>query len=145
MTQPSYREIASPASEQIGEIVDGLQRFGAEQIDGAHPERIAVVSEGEGRQLLGGAVGHSLLHRFYLTQLWVAEASRSRGIGQELMRRVEAVARQRECRDVVVDTLNREAVRFYERLGYTVYLVNPDYVSGFDWHFLAKEMTPEAY
>jgi ribosomal protein S18 acetylase RimI-like enzyme len=136
----TYKQIVEPCSEQISEILDGLNSFGLEQIGGESPARIAVVCERQNHYVIGGVIGHSIRQRFYLTQLWVSEEYRSNGLGSELMARMEAIARQRGCRDIVVDALNKAAVSFYERLGYRVYAVNPNYIQGFDWHFLAKEI-----
>lgn len=140
MSSITYKQFVEPRSEQITEILEGLNSFGLEQIGGEAPARIAVVCERQNRTVIGGVIGHSTRQRFYLTQLWVSEEHRSNGLGSELVARMEAIASQRGCRDIVVDTLNKAAVSFYERLGYRVYVVNPNYIQGFDWHFLAKEI-----
>jgi GNAT superfamily N-acetyltransferase len=56
----------------------------------------------------------------YLRLLLVAPGSRSRGIGAELLGRVERIARDRGCRHVVllVTRTNRRARTFYARHGY---------------------------
>ena len=140
MGSVTYKQIVEPRSEQISAILDGLNSFGLEQVGGEAPARVAVVCERQNRCVIGGAIGHSIRQRFYLTQLWVSEEHRSHGLGSELVARMEAIASQRGCHDIVVDTLNKEAVSFYERLGYQVYVVNPNYIQGFDWYFLAKEI-----
>lgn len=133
-----YKEIVEPPSEQLSEIISGLNSFGLQQTEEEAPARVAIVCKSHNRDVIGGAIGHSLRQRFFLTQLWVSEKHRSKGIGTELVSRMEAIAKERSCFDVVVDTLNTKAVSFYEQLGYQVYLVNPNYIRGFDWHFLAK-------
>jgi ribosomal protein S18 acetylase RimI-like enzyme len=140
MRSSTYKQIVEPRSDQISEILDGLNSFGLEQVGGEAPARIAVVCEYKNRSVIGGAIGHSIKQRFYITQLWVSEEYRSHGLGTELMAQMEAIANQRGCRDILVDTLSRSAVLFYERLGYRVYVVNPNYIQGFDWHFMTKEI-----
>lgn len=139
MTHLSYKQIAEPNSDQISAITNGLNRFGLEQTGGEAPERLTVVCESETGNVIAGAIGHSLKDRFYLTQLWVTEAYRSEGVGTELVKQIEAVAKARNCKDIVVDTLNAKAVPFYERLGYKVYMINKNYLHGFDWYFLIKQ------
>jgi ribosomal protein S18 acetylase RimI-like enzyme len=134
----NYRRIADPNGEQLYEVTTGLNAFGMEQVGGEGPARIAVLCETPDDTVMGGAIGHSIRHRFYLTQLWVTEALRCQGIGTELVSRMESIARERDCRDVVVDTLNRDAATFYRKLGYHAYVIIPDYIQGFDWHFLSK-------
>ena len=140
MNSRIYRKIVNPQGDQVSDIINGLNAFGLQQTGGEAPDRVAVVSEGHGRDLVGGAIGYSIRGRFYLTQLWVAEKHRANGIGTELVSRMEAIARERGCHDVVVDTLSNQAVSFYEQLGYRVYMVNQNYIRGFDWSFLSKEV-----
>jgi len=141
MDSQAYKEIVEPHNEQLTEITNGLNLFGLEQTGGEAPARVAIICENSGSDVAGGAIGHSIRQRFFITQLWVAEQHRSKGIGAELVTRMETIARERDCHDVLVDTLNTKAVSFYERLGYRVYMVNPNYIRGFDWHFLAKEIS----
>lgn len=141
MTQRNYKTLLDPSNEQLAGIADGLYRFGVAQLGGAVPDRIALLCEDEAAEMIGGLAGHSLLGRFYLMQLWVAEEHRSQGIGSELVGRMEEVARERNCGDIVVDTLNADAVTFYQRLGYASYMTNRDYIRGFDWHFLVKKIS----
>ncbi len=140
MNSLTYRHIADPTNEQLSEIANGLDTFGLEQTGGEAPARVAIICEGRGSDVIGGAIGHTLRQRLFLTQLWVSEKNRSMGVGAELVRRMEEHARESGCCDVVVDTLNLKAVSFYERLGYQVYLVNPNYIRGFDWCFLSKAL-----
>jgi ribosomal protein S18 acetylase RimI-like enzyme len=142
MNSITYRQIPEPRSEQVTEILDGLNSFGLKEVRGEEPAKVAVVCDDRNRRVIGGAIGHSLLQRFYLTQLWVLEEHRSKGLGSELVARMEVIASKSNCRDIVVDTLNKKALLFYERLGYKVYIVNPNYIQGFDWHFLAKAIQP---
>jgi len=141
MDSRTYQQIVDPHREQLSEIEKGLNSFGLEQTGGEAPARIAIICEDSGSDVIGGGIGHTIRQRFFLTQLWVAEKHRSKGIGTELVSRMEAIARDRNCHDVVIDTMNTKAVSFYERLGYRVYMVNPNYIRGFDWHFLAKEVS----
>jgi ribosomal protein S18 acetylase RimI-like enzyme len=66
--------------------------------------------------------GHS---RAYVDILVVAPESEGQGVGQMLLRHIEAWARDRGCREVVLDvfTGNEAAFAFYARRGY-----RPDHV-----------------
>jgi ribosomal protein S18 acetylase RimI-like enzyme len=56
----------------------------------------------------------------YVSDLWVDAGLRGRGLGRELVRRVSNEALARGSTHVVldVDSKNREAIAFYERLGF---------------------------
>jgi ribosomal protein S18 acetylase RimI-like enzyme len=85
-------------------------------------EGIALVAEDEGR-----AVGYALA-RFgdhgpttvYVSDLWVEESHRGRGIARDLLRRISAQAGERGSTHVVldVDSRNTDAIAFFLRLGF---------------------------
>jgi ribosomal protein S18 acetylase RimI-like enzyme len=56
----------------------------------------------------------------YVSDLWVDGGSRRHGLGRELLRRVSSAAAERGVTHVLldVDSKNREAIAFYERLGF---------------------------
>ena len=66
--------------------------------------------------------GHA---RAYVDLLVVARESEGRGVGRALMAHVEAWARGRGCREVVLDVFasNASAIGFYDRCGY-----RPDHI-----------------
>ena len=69
--------------------------------------------------VVGGAVGRTWGECCELQQLWVAPARRGAGAGRELLRRFEAAARARGCRQVYLETFSFQAPGFYRREGYT--------------------------
>jgi len=108
--------------------------------------RVAAEMAGGGKLLLAardedGAVAGSVQlalesrangrHRAEVQKLMVRHARRGRGLGQALMQRAEAEARAHGRRLLFLDTSVGEggAVRFYERLGYTLAGSIPDYAA----------------
>jgi hypothetical protein len=67
MRSITYKQIVEPHSEQVSEILDCLNSFGLEEVGGKEPARVAVVCEIQNRRVIDGAIGHSILQRFYLT------------------------------------------------------------------------------
>jgi ribosomal protein S18 acetylase RimI-like enzyme len=93
---------------------------------GGNGEHAVLVAE-DGGLLVGWihvVVSHSLLteRRAEIAGLVVDEPHRSRGIGQALMEKAEAWARQQGCGSVRLhsNVLRTRAHAFYERLGYRV-------------------------
>ncbi len=75
----------------------------------------------------GNAVGYALARygdhgptTVYVSDLWVDSTVRGQGIGRELLRRVAAAASERGSTHVLldVDSKNREAIAFYDHLGF---------------------------
>jgi ribosomal protein S18 acetylase RimI-like enzyme len=83
-------------------------------------EGVALIAEENGT-----AVGYTLARyggpaTAYVADLWVESEARGRGIGRELLRRVSDTALAHGSTHLVldVDSTNREAIAFYERLGF---------------------------
>jgi ribosomal protein S18 acetylase RimI-like enzyme len=83
---------------------------------------VALIAEEDGR-----AVGYALARygdhgptTVYVSDVWVDPPARGRGAGRELMRRVSEAAAARGSTHVVldVDSKNKDAIAFYEHLGF---------------------------
>lgn len=73
----------------------------------------------------------------YMKELFVAEAHRGSGVGERLMRALEAEAKANGCATIkwTVGPWNVPGIRFYERLGAKE---NTDWLD-FEWHVPAPE------
>jgi ribosomal protein S18 acetylase RimI-like enzyme len=72
--------------------------------------------------------------------LWVEETRRNRGLGSSLLQSMERVARDRDCRDVLLETLGTSATRLYSAAGYRQLAQVPDYIAGFTKRVLLKPL-----
>lgn len=90
---------------------------------------------------LSGAIGFGWLR---VHRLAVAPEARGQGIGTRLLRRAEAIARERGALGVQLDTFAFQAPAFYERLGYVQVGLMPGRVPAEARHyFLLRFGTPE--
>jgi GNAT superfamily N-acetyltransferase len=87
---------------------------------------------------LAGWIWDECLHVEYL---WVREDRRGRGYGTKLMAMAEQEARDRGCREVMLDTHSFQAPEFYRRLGYAVCAQIDDYPRGHTKYTLRKPLT----
>lgn len=99
--------------------------------DAAQGRRILLVAEND-----GGIVGtvqvvvdqpENQPHRADISKMLVHRRARKAGIGARLMQAAEAAARDAGKTLLVLDTADDEAARLYERLGWTLAGVVPDY------------------
>jgi ribosomal protein S18 acetylase RimI-like enzyme len=107
---PTLPYAEDPAERERGKVED-IVRAG-----------VALVAEEDGQ-----AIGYALA-RFgdhgpttvYVSDLWVDEAARGRGLGRELLRRISEEAAVRGTTHVLldVDSRNVDALTFYRRLGF---------------------------
>ncbi|MFF8234471.1 GNAT family N-acetyltransferase [Streptomyces caelestis] len=91
--------------------------------------------------LAGGLVGYTWATWLHVTYLWVDERHRGAGLGAGLLREAERIAsRERGCRASRLETWEFQAPRFYEKQGYDVVCVIPDYPPGITEYTLTKRL-----
>lgn len=96
----------------------------------------------EAGDLAGGLVGHTWATWLHVTYLWVDERHRGAGLGSRLLSQAERTAsRERGCRSARVETWDFQAPEFYQRLGYRVVCVIPDYPPGITEYTLTKKLS----
>jgi ribosomal protein S18 acetylase RimI-like enzyme len=93
-----------------------------------------------GNTVVGGLNGSSHWGWCYIRQLWVQADWRQRGLGRRLLAEAETEARSRGCAGLYVDTFNDDAVRFYERAGFTRFGRIEDFPPGHARTFLEKRL-----
>ncbi|MEU1530471.1 GNAT family N-acetyltransferase [Streptomyces fagopyri] len=91
--------------------------------------------------LAGGLVGHTWTTWLHVTYLWVDGVHRGSGLGSRLLVEGERVAREeRGCLAVRLETWDFQAPGFYEKQGYEVVCVVPDYPPGATEYTLTKRL-----
>ena len=102
------------------------------------------IVEDEGK-VSGGATGYASFDWVFLELLFVPETLRGKGIGGQLLERVEAFGREHKMTGVWLDTFSFQARPFYERHGYTVFGTIDNHPIGGQRFFLQKRLdTPTA-
>ncbi|WP_193514029.1 GNAT family N-acetyltransferase [Streptomyces griseoloalbus] len=91
--------------------------------------------------LAGGLVGHTWTTWLHVTYLWVDGRHRGAGLGSRLLARAEHIARaERGCTASRLETWDFQAPAFYQRQGYDVVCVIPDYPPGITEYTLTKRL-----
>jgi ribosomal protein S18 acetylase RimI-like enzyme len=127
---------AEPADVDL--LMSLVDRLESELPDLPYPEDPAEFERGKVERMVndgvaliaeedGNAIGYALARygdhgptTVYVSDLWVDSSARGQGIGRELMRRVSDTALAHGSTHVVldVDSQNRDAIAFYEHLGF---------------------------
>jgi len=87
----------------------------------------------------GGLVGISYYDWLIVEMLFVPLGLRGHGVGTRLMRGAEALAHQRGCIGVWLDTASPAAASFYRRLGYRVFATMDDHPQGHARWWMARD------
>ncbi|HLI77212.1 MAG TPA: GNAT family N-acetyltransferase [Acidobacteriaceae bacterium] len=91
-------------------------------------------------ETVGGLWGRSAYDWLFIDFLVVPAPLRGTGLGTRLMRQAEAIARERGCIGVWLDTFSFQALPFYRKLGYSVFGELRDYPRGNSRTWLAKRL-----
>jgi GNAT superfamily N-acetyltransferase len=121
-------------------VVRGLKAFNEVWLGSANEQSVQFVARDD-LGVAGGLLGHTKWSWLYIAKLWVDERARGRGIGTQLMCAAEAVARERGCTDVSLDTFEYQARPFYEKLGYELFGTLDGYPPGYRQFYLRKKLT----
>ncbi len=121
MTELRLEHDHDPRREDLVELQRGLIAFN--QRHGVPREEVplALFVRDAADTVRGGLWGRSYWGWMFVKWLWVAEELRGQGWGRKLMEQAEAVARERGCRGVFLDTFSFQAPDFYLALGYEVF------------------------
>lgn len=102
------------------------------------PYSFSIVNEQN--QFVAGIAGLNYCGCFYIDLLFVVKNARRKGYGSALLQKAEALARQRNCRFIAVNTMEFEAKEFYEKHGYQVEFVREGFEKNTKAYFLRKDL-----
>jgi GNAT superfamily N-acetyltransferase len=107
---------AGPADVRV--LDDGLSAFGFEATGIHDGKLLCVFLRGPDGAAVGGVYGWTWGGACYIRYLYLPEDMRGRGLGTRLMSTIEAEARARGCRLIVLETHSYQAPDFYRRFGF---------------------------
>ena len=102
--------------------------------------RLAVFASTDA-ELVGGACGYTHWDWLFVSHLWVGSTHRRKGLGSELMDKIEQAGVARGALAAHLDTYDFQALGFYEKRGYQVFGRLDDYPPGHNRYFLMTTLT----
>ncbi|GGE96410.1 GNAT family N-acetyltransferase [Sphingomonas prati] len=131
----------TPTDADRDAILAPLRAYNAAHAPATQHLPVALVVTDEQGETIGGLWGKTGYDWLFVEYLVVPDALRGQGVGTELMQQAEAIARDRGCIGVWLDTFDFQARGFYEKLGYTVFGTIADHPIGGARHFLMKRLS----
>jgi len=133
----------TPTDEERQAILAPLRAYNAAKTGETVPEQVAwLVRDEQSDEIVGGLYGRVSFGWLYIELLFVPEQARGQGTGSALMQRAEALAREKNCVGICLDTFDFQAPAFYEKLGFTTYGHIDDYPPGHRRFFFQKRLLP---
>ncbi|MGF6092306.1 GNAT family N-acetyltransferase [Pseudomonas sp. 18173] len=108
--------------------------------DDAHETFALLLRDPDGNEVIGGLYG-KISYRWLLIDLVsVPESMRGQGIGEQLMRQAEDIAREKQCVGIWLETFSFQAPGFYQKLGYVEFGRLADYPPGHMRFYYQKKL-----
>lgn len=90
--------------------------------------------------ILGGATGVSLFGSLHVDTLFLVEVIRNRGFGTKLMVEAEKIGKERGCSFATVNTMDWQALGFYQKLGYVLEFTREGFEKDSKMYMLRKAL-----
>jgi len=134
----------NPTPEDRAAILEPLIAYNDSQAAPSGYQAFAILlRDPNGGKTIGGLSARKVYDWLYVELLVIPTHLRGKKVGSTLMRQAEAIAAERGCVGVWLDTYGFQARGFYEKLGYEIFGVLDDHPRGSQRFFLRKTL-PEA-
>jgi GNAT superfamily N-acetyltransferase len=139
---PLVELVAEPTPEIREVILQELRAFNRTVMSpGLEIHDLAVsIRDPDTAAVVGGLWGRTGWGWLTIELIFVPESLRGRGLAARLIALAEDEARARGCHGAWIDTLNPQALRLYERVGYARFGELKDFPIGGSRYFLQKAL-----
>lgn len=121
-------------------IESGLNQYNDEAVGFNENKPLAVVVRDEHGVVLGGMLGRTYLGLLFIDLVYLPPEIRGKGIGSQILKRVEDEGRERGCKTAVLYTITFQAPAFYEKNGWQRFGEIPCLPEGASRVFLRKDL-----
>ena len=101
---------------------------------------LAVQLKNEQGEVIAGAAARTFGDWLLINTLWVSEDLRGQDIGSKILKEIEAAGKNRGCSMCLLDTLNFQAMPFYQKYGYETQWVQQGYPKTGCKYFMVKKL-----
>ena len=131
---------SNPAPEDVQFLRENLNEFNARVTGIWDGKFLSVFKRAPDGALRAGIFGWTWGGTCYIRYLFVCEHWRGQGQGTLLVRAVETEARSRGCKQIVLETHDFQAPRFYQKLGFAIVGRVDNYPQGHQFLMLVKQL-----
>ena len=132
--------IDNPKQNDIEIISESLFQYNCREVGVNDYKQIAFFLKNEKEIIVGGIIGWTRWGMAHIDNLWIEEMHRGKGYGLQLLKCAEAVALERGCTFVDLDTFDFQAPIFYLKHGYREMFVLDGFGNGNKKYFMKKNL-----
>jgi GNAT superfamily N-acetyltransferase len=106
----------------------------------AERKPLAVSIKDDAGEVIAGAAGRTFGNWLLLNTLWVSEQLRGENIGSQILAAFEKAGKARGCSECLLDTLNFQAMPFYQKQGYQTQWIQQNYPKTGCKYYMVKQL-----
>lgn len=133
----------NPSADNIQLLYNGIARHAKLKKDHKPLEFFGYFIRDENTKIVGGCNCVILYGCLQIDTLWVAEELRGQEYGSQLMHKAEETGKARGCTFATVNTMDWEALEFYQKLDYKIEFQRKGFEKESVFYFLRKEFSHE--
>jgi ribosomal protein S18 acetylase RimI-like enzyme len=108
----------NPEQELISFLDEKIAEFNWARWEVSERKSLAVQIKNSTGDVIAGAAGRTFGDWLMINTLWVSDELRGQSVGSKILKAIEQAAQQRGCSKSLLDTLNFQAMPFYQKHGY---------------------------
>jgi len=133
--------LEDPEQGLITFLDDKIAEYNWQRWEVSERKPLAIKMTDNKGNVIAGAAGRSFGDWFMLNTLWVDKQYRGKKIGEQLLAKIELAAKKRGCIKCLLDTLNFQAMPFYQARGYQTQWVQEGYPKTGCKYYMVKLLT----
>ena len=131
--------LENPEQELIDYLDKKIADFNWANWEVSERTPLAVQIKNDQGEVIAGAAARTFGDWLMLNTLWVSDELRGQNIGSKILKEIESAGQKRGCTKCLLDTLNFQAMPFYEKHGYKTQWVQQGYPKTGCKYFMLKE------
>jgi len=131
----------APRSEDLAVIHNGLRAFTDSHAGPVNARPFAIFVRDDVGSVQGGLEGEIRWTWLFIAHFWLPETLRGRGLGSDLLAQAERFAVEQGCEAIYLDTLEFQALSFYQHRGFRTFGVLEGFPPGSRRYYLEKRVS----
>lgn len=136
-------EVIEASAPDLVEFLDQkIAEFNWARWEVSERKPIAIKITNDENEVIAGAAGRTFGDWLMINTLWVSESLRGQKVGSQVLENIESAAIKRGCKKALLDTLNFQAMPFYQLHGYEIQWTQQGYPKTGCKYYMVKALTP---
>ncbi|NQZ23536.1 MAG: GNAT family N-acetyltransferase [Colwellia sp.] len=132
--------IDQPEQELIDFLDKQIAEFNWAHWEVSERKPLAIQIKSDDGSIIAGSSARTFGKWLLIDTLWVAEQLRGQAVGRKILEQLENTAKARGCTHSMLDTLNFQAMPFYQKYGYETQWVQENYPATGCKYFMVKTL-----